>query len=197
MSAITAMPSPTNKKQVQSFLCKMNYLSKSLNQATPRIQQILIRTSAYNFTGRYIPGVTNQLADCLSQLGGPKDAIKLPKLHIHQITSQLHAGSDSLQDIRLTTQEEDEFALLNHTIMAGWPSTFREDPSEIQPYWTFKEELTMEDGIVLQGTHIVIPHKKCQATLNLIHEGHLGLNKCKLRAEDTVYLRGLCEQLKS
>ena len=45
----------------------------------------------------------------------------------------------------------------------------------------------MEDGIVLKGTHIVIPHKKCQATLNLIHEGHLGLNEYKLRAKDTVY----------
>ena len=39
-------------------------LSKSLNQATPRIQQILIRTFVYHFTVRYIPGVTNQLADC-------------------------------------------------------------------------------------------------------------------------------------
>ena len=38
-------------------------LSKSLNQATPRLQRILIRTFPYNFTIHYIPGVTNQLAD--------------------------------------------------------------------------------------------------------------------------------------
>ena len=53
----------------------------------------------------------------------------------------------------------------------------------------------MEDGIVLKGTHIVIPHKKCQAVLNLIHEGHLGLNKCKPRAKDTVYWSDLNNQL--
>ena len=53
----------------------------------------------------------------------------------------------------------------------------------------------MEDGIVLKGTHIVIPHKKCQAMLNLIHEGHFGLNKCKLSDKDTVYWPGLNEQL--
>ena len=53
----------------------------------------------------------------------------------------------------------------------------------------------MEDGIVLKGTCIVIPHKKCQAILNLIHEGYLGLNKCKLRAKDAVYWPGLNEQL--
>ena len=82
-------------------------LSKSLNETTPRIQWILIRTFAYHFTVRYIPGVTNQLADCLSQLGGQKDSIKLPKLHIHQIISQLHARSDSLQDLRIATQEDE------------------------------------------------------------------------------------------
>ena len=53
----------------------------------------------------------------------------------------------------------------------------------------------MEDCIVLKVTYIVIAHKKHQATLNLIHEGHLDLNKCKLRAKDTVYWPGLNEQL--
>ena len=32
--------------------------------------------------------------------------------------------------------------------------------------------------------------------LSLTHEGHLGLNKCKLRAKDTVYWPGLNDQLK-
>ena len=86
-------------------------LLKSLNQATPRLQCILIRTFAYHFTVRYTPGVTKQLADCLLWLGGQNDAINLPKLHIHQITIQLNAICDSLQDIRIATQE-DEMSLL-------------------------------------------------------------------------------------
>ena len=35
-------------------------LSKSLNQASPRLQKILIRTFAYHFTVKYIPCSTNQ-----------------------------------------------------------------------------------------------------------------------------------------
>ena len=62
-------------------------LSKNLNQATPRLQRILIRTFEYHFAVKYFPGSTNQLADCLSFLGGQKDTITLSKLHIHQITS--------------------------------------------------------------------------------------------------------------
>ena len=106
-------------------------LSKSLNQVSPRLQWILIMTFAYHFAVGYISGVTKQLADCFSRLSCQKDTIKLPKLHIHQITSQLNARSDSLNDIRIATQEDDKPALLKHTIMHGWPSTIREVPSEI------------------------------------------------------------------
>ena len=74
-------------------------LLKSLNQATPRLQRILIRTFPYHFKVRYIPGLTNHIADCLSRLGFQKDSISLPKLHVNQITSQLKARSDSLHNI--------------------------------------------------------------------------------------------------
>ena len=52
-------------------------LSRSLNQATPQLQRILIRNLPYNFTVRYIPGPKNLLADCLSRLGNQEDTIKL------------------------------------------------------------------------------------------------------------------------
>ena len=124
-------------------------LFKSLNQATPRLQKILIRTFPYHFTVHSIPGLTNQLADCLSQLGGQKDTIKLPKLHLYQITKQLSARSDSLNQHRLATQEDDELVLLKHYITQGWPITIKEVPNVIQPYW-IHEELTVEDGLVLK-----------------------------------------------
>ena len=43
-----------------------------------------------------------------------------------------------------------------------------------------EEELTIKDGLVLKGTRIVIPKKKCNQILKMIHKGHLGLGKCKL-----------------
>ena len=53
----------------------------------------------------------------------------------------------------------------------------------------------MEDGIIFKGTNIVVPHKKHQATLQFMHEEHLGLGKCKFRTKDTVYWPGLNDQL--
>ena len=140
-------------------------LSKSLNQAMPRLQRILIRTFPYNFTVCYIPGATNQLADCLSRLGDQKDTIKLPKLHVYKITQQLSARSDSLHQLRVSMQADDELALLKHNIMQGWPSSIKQVPLVLQPYWTFREELTVEDGLILKGTRIVIPTKQQEAIM--------------------------------
>ena len=161
-------------------------LSRSLNQATPRLQCPLLRTLSYNFMVRYITGPKNLLADCLSRLGDQNNTIKLPKLHVYQISHQIPARS-KLQELQEATQADNELTLLKHTIMSGWPSTIKEIPPVLQPYSTFHEELTIEDGLILKGTRIVIPIKNREAILNQIHDSHLGLNKCKLQAKQTLY----------
>ena len=162
---------------------------------TPRLQCILLRTLPYNFTVRYISGPKNLLADCLSRLGNQKDTIKLPKLHVYQISHQLPARSDSLQEIWQATQADDKLALLKHTIMMGWPNNINEIPQVLHPYWTFCKELTIKDGLILKGTQIVIPNRKCEAILKQIHDSHLGLTKYKLCAKQAVYWPGVNDQL--
>ena len=120
-------------------------------------------------------------------MGGLQDSVKLPKLSVYQITSQLNARSDSLKHNREATQANDRLAILKYTIQWGWPSSIKEVPSNIQLFWTFHEELTIDDGLVLKGTRIVIPSRKQDDIPKLIHEGHLGLTKCKLQAKEAVY----------
>ena len=135
-------------------------LSRSLNQATPRLQRILNRTFPYNFNVCYLPGLKYQLADCLSRVGGLQDSIKLPKLSVYQITSQLNTRNESLQQLHEATQADHTLAILKYTIQKGWPSNIKALPREIQSFWTFREEMTIEDGLILKGTRIVIPNQK-------------------------------------
>ena len=69
----------TDQKPLESIL------ARSLNEATPRLQRLLIKASAYDFSVECIPGPTNQIAHCLSQLGCIKDNIVLL-----QFESQCH-----------------------------------------------------------------------------------------------------------
>ena len=121
--------------------------------------------------------------------------MSLPKFHVNQITSQLKARSNSLHNLRIATQDDDKCAILKHIIQQGQPKTIKEVLFEVQLYWTFREALTIEHWLVLKGTRIIIPDKKREDILKLKHEGHLGLNKCKMRAKEMVYWLGMNEQL--
>ena len=53
----------------------------------------------------------------------------------------------------------------------------------------------IEDRLILKGTRTIIPDSKREDILKLIHEGHLGLNKCKMRAKETVYWPDMNDQI--
>ena len=59
-------------------------------------------------------------------------------------------------------------------------------PPEIQAYWTFRVELTIEDGLVLKNTRIIIPTSERNDLLRHIHCGHLDTIKCQLCAKETM-----------
>ena len=76
-------------------------------------------------------------------------------------------------------------ALLKHTIMIGWPHTVQELPKKLQAYWTFREEMIVEDGLILKATRIVIPPSMRESVLHQLHKGHLGFSKCYNHAKQT------------
>ena len=149
----------------------------------------------YDFTVQYIKGSTNQIADCLSRLGCQKDKIQLPKLKIHAITMQLPATGDRLNQFHTGTTHDEELALLKH-VQNGWPQDIHDLPKETQLYWTFHEEMTIEDGLLLKGTHNIVPNTLCPEMIQLLHTGHLRLEKCLNRAKQSMYWPGLYEELK-
>ena len=66
----------TNQKPLQAIL------NKSLVEATPRMQRLLLPTILYDMTVEYIKGETNFIADCLSRAPVVEDTFKLPILQV-------------------------------------------------------------------------------------------------------------------
>ncbi|XP_014662670.1 PREDICTED: uncharacterized protein K02A2.6-like [Priapulus caudatus] len=75
---------------------------------------------------------------------------------------------------------------LAEVITAGWPGTISNLSSSIRLYWSMRDELSVEDGIILKGHRVVIPTSMKEDILNQLHYGHLGVEKTCLRARDTV-----------
>ena len=94
------------------------------------------------------------------------------------------------------TAQDEELALLKHIVQTGWPQDICDLLKKIQPYWTSCEEMTIEDGLLLKGTCIIIPQTFHKEMIQLLHIGHLGLEKCLNRAKQSMYWPGLYEKLK-
>ena len=56
--------------------------------------------------------------------------------------------------------------------------------------------MTIEDGLLLTGTHIIIPQTLRKEMIQLLHTEHLRLEKCLNRAKQSMYWPGLYEELK-
>ena len=51
----------------------------------------------------------------------------------------------------------------------------------LTPYVTFIDELTIVDGVILKGQRVIVPENM---RAEMLHCGHLGIEKCKRRARD-------------
>ena len=147
----TSLMLQTNQKPLQAIL------SKSLVEATPWMQRLLLPTIPYDMTVEYIKGETNFIADCLSRAPITEDTIKLPILQVNQITAYARCTQDRIDRLQQSTVIDDTLALLKHTVQHSWPQTITELPPELCPYWTFREEISIEDGILFKGEQIIVP----------------------------------------
>ena len=106
---------------------------------------------------------------------------------MHATTKHLPVTANRLNQFHTETAHDEEFSLLKHIVQPRWPQDLHEVLKEIQPYWTFPEELTIEDGILLKETCIIVPHNLCQELIPLLHTGHLGLEICLISAKQSMF----------
>jgi hypothetical protein len=148
-------------------------------------------------TVTYVKGAQVPIADALSRISPQQLPSKsqLPQLDIHQITSTLPASPIKLQQIRDETANDPTLRKLRQVIYQGWPATREQCPQSLYDYWNFREELTVEDGLILKQERILIPPILREETLKTVHEGHLGQEKCLLRARSAVFWPGITKDI--
>ena len=93
----------------------------------------------------------------------------------------------SMSQIQQASTQDDHLQCLKGFIITGWPSTKDELHADLKPYWLYRDELAVIEGIVLKGRHIVIPSSLRQQILEQLHTNHVGIEKTKLLACKSIY----------
>ena len=102
-----------------------------------------------------------------------------------------------LDIIGSATVADQEMKILSNVIMAGWPNDRYDVPPEARPYFDYRDELTVQDGIVYQGDRIVVPKSMRLEMKHQLHIGHLGINFCLRRAYDTIFWPGMSSEIRN
>ena len=138
------------------------------------------------------------LADALSRVTSlpmEEDGIQLPFIAVNLITANIPYSSNELDIICEETRKDPTIKLLMLYISTGWPCECRRLPQELHPYWNFREDLSVEDGLVTKGSRLLIPSTLKWKVMEQIHEGHQGMEKCMLKARESVFWPGISDDI--
>lgn len=48
---------------------------------------------------------------------------------------------------------------LKNTVLQGWPTNRKDLDSELTPYWNFRDEISIVEGLLLKGNRIITPEQ--------------------------------------
>ena len=145
------------------------------------IQCILLKIHQYRAQIIYKPGPEIFIADWLSwhnHTEGKDKLIKDMDIRIDAIQSATDIPECmSVSQLQQASAQDDHLQCLKSFIITGWPNTEDELQADLKPYWSYRDELAVIDGIMLKGRYIVISTSLKQQVLDQLHTNHMGIEK--------------------
>ena len=78
-----------------------------------------------------------------------------------------------------------------HNVENVFPTERNKADVNVAPFWNIRNELCVDDGIVLYGPRIVVPKAARREVLARLHDSHQGVERTKRRARQSVYWPGV------
>ena len=175
-------------------------ITKPLSQAPPRIQRLLIRLQKYQPMVKYVPGKFLFIADTLSRAylpakGEQQELNEDIEVMVHSMVTEIPASPEKIEELKKETAKDEALSQLKKQMIEGWPNHKHEVPQNIAIYWNIRHDLSEAEGLIFKDHQLVIPTAMRRDMLNLIHESHLGIEKCKSRARAILFWPGMSNDI--
>ena len=176
--------------------------TKSLDSLPPRILRFRLCLSRYNYHIQHVPGKLLYTPGTLSR--APIITVEEcdrvleyeAEMFAMAAVTNLLASAQRL-DVYKTAQSEDPVcSQVTQHCLQGWPSKHQVTP-QLKPYWSVRETLTVTNGLLLYNQHIVVPASLQRETLEKLHTGHQGIQRCRLRVQSSVWWPNISNQIQS
>ena len=177
----------TDHQALQSLLS-----SRGIGRAGMRMSRWAVRLMAYSFRVEHVGGPKN-VADGLSRLPAPTQAPEEDEQTlVAAITDKVARKSAMTRDrMREACAEDQEMTMLRQQITSGWPARLKECPTELQPFFRTRDELTVAEGLIFRDERIVVPTSLRTHLLEQAHESHPGIVRTKQRLRELFWWPGM------
>ncbi|UYV70783.1 K02A2.6-like [Cordylochernes scorpioides] len=174
------------------------FSTKNLDEMTPRIQRLRLRMMRYSYSIYHTPGKDIVVADALSRspikISHEKDLENEICSFVQQITSCPPFKDENMKEIWQYQNEERVCREIKDYCEKGWP-TKNELSAEAKAFWCLRYEMSVIDGLLMRNSRIYIPKSLRSKVLNSLHEGHLGIEKCRGRARSSVWWPRISQEI--
>ena len=102
------------------------------------------------------------------------------------MVSNLAISEESLTVIKQAMEVDNDLEKLKTIIREGWPETKGQVTPSLAEYFTFRDELSIQNGLIFKGERLVIPFGARSHLKARIHASHIGVQGCLRRARDSV-----------
>ena len=172
---------------------------KPLNRAPARLQRMMMRLQRYSFKVIYKRGTSLHIADTLSRAALP-DPVVTDVTGFNVFRLSLEQDFD-LPNPRLLSNTEDKLRTaiqadqvmqdLVQIIMKGWPADKRQITTPLHPYWPFRDELSILNGLIYKGQQVLVPPSMYSCMLQRIHLNHSGTDSNMRMAREVLFWPGM------
>ena len=176
------------------------FSKKLLDELPLRVQRFRMRLMRFSFTISHVPGKNLSTADTLSQAPVLEPTDKDNRFreetdaYIQIAILNIPATEQRLQEIRSHQDKDEACKLVNTYCRKGWPSK-ADLPDYARGFYPVASELTVQDGLLMRGSRLVIPSTLRKEILTKLHSSHQGISKRRERARQSVWWPGLATEL--
>ena len=165
--------------------------TKDLDQLPIRVQRFKIRLMRFTFNISHVPGkelYTSERDENDETLQG-----EVTK-YVNAIMNLFPVTDVRMEEIKMHSQEDETCQQLMNYCNDGWPEKhFLKGP--LKAYQPYQSVLSVQDGILMFNSRILVPSALRLDMLERIHTGHQGIHKCRQLANQYIWWPGMSQQI--
>ena len=145
-----------------------------------------LRIQAYDIKVRYNKGKELYLADTLSRAYFNSPSMQ-ENLEYVNMVGFLPIRQERLAKLKKATDKDDTLQHPKSVIMNGWPDKKQDLPAELIPYNSFRDEISVQDGLIPKGERVIVSFSMRPDMKTAIHSFLSGIYGCLKRARNTSF----------